>query len=125
MACADATRGEDRRIVAVIGDGAMASGMAFEALNHAGALGRGLLVVLNDNKMSISRSVGAIARYLSKIRSSHPYTDLQQELQDLRSAAIPWAAPLRGLLGTSPRAYRRPSRPAGSSSNWASTTTGP
>jgi 1-deoxy-D-xylulose-5-phosphate synthase len=86
LACADRTRGEDRRIVAVIGDGAMASGMAFEALNHAGGLGCNLLVVLNDNKMSISRSVGAIARYLSKIRSSTPYTDMKQELQDLVGA---------------------------------------
>jgi len=83
MVCADASTGAQRRVVAVIGDGAMASGMAFEALNHAGALGRDLLVVLNDNKMSISRSVGAIARYLSKIRSSKPYTGMRQELQDL------------------------------------------
>jgi 1-deoxy-D-xylulose-5-phosphate synthase len=88
MACADRIAGRDRRIVAVIGDGAMASGMAFEALNHAGGLGCNLLVVLNDNKMSISRSVGAIARYLSKVRSSTHYADLKQELQELL-AAIP------------------------------------
>ena len=83
MACADKARGTRRRIVAVIGDGAMASGMPFEALNHAGELGVDLLVVLNDNNMSISRSVGAIPRYLSKLRASVPYTELKQELHDL------------------------------------------
>jgi 1-deoxy-D-xylulose-5-phosphate synthase len=83
MACAGKTLKDKRRIVAVIGDGAIASGMAFEALNHAGALRQDLLIVLNDNKMSISRTVGAIARYLSKIRSSVPYADLKYEVQDL------------------------------------------
>jgi 1-deoxy-D-xylulose-5-phosphate synthase len=83
MACADKTLGTKRRIVAVIGDGAMASGMAFEALNHAGELRQDLLIVLNDNKMSISHTVGAIARYLSKIRASTPYADIKQEVQDL------------------------------------------
>jgi len=83
MACADRTLGTQRHVVAVIGDGAMASGMAFEALNHAGELGLDLLVVLNDNTMSISRSVGAIARSLSKLRSSTPYTEIKQELHDL------------------------------------------
>ncbi|NLW50386.1 MAG: 1-deoxy-D-xylulose-5-phosphate synthase [Candidatus Brocadiaceae bacterium] len=83
MACADKTLGNDRRTVAVIGDGAMASGMAFEALNHAGETGADLLVVLNDNTMSISRSVGAIARYLSRLRSSAPYKEIKQDVHDL------------------------------------------
>lgn len=88
VACADRTLGRDRRIVAVIGDGAIGSGMAFEALNHAGDLGLDLLVVLNDNKMSISRTVGAVSRHLSKIRSSARYTDIKRELHDL-VAAVP------------------------------------
>ncbi len=83
LAAADKAKGRDRHVVAVIGDGAMASGMAFEALNHAGETGLNLLVILNDNKMSIARSVGAIARYLSKIRSSAPYTDVKKELQSI------------------------------------------
>jgi 1-deoxy-D-xylulose-5-phosphate synthase len=99
MASADATRGEERRIVAVIGDGAIASGMALEALNHAGGLGRDMMVVLNDNKMSISRSVGAVARYLSKIRSSVPYADIKQELQDLLSMVPLVRSGFDGLLG--------------------------
>ncbi|MCK4376353.1 MAG: 1-deoxy-D-xylulose-5-phosphate synthase, partial [Candidatus Brocadiae bacterium] len=65
MACADRTLGTGRRIVAVIGDGAIGSGMAFEALNHAGELDRDLLVVLNDNQMSISPNVGAFSHYLN------------------------------------------------------------
>ncbi len=98
MACADATLGAGRRIVAVIGDGAIASGMAFEALNHAGEVGRDLLVVLNDNKMSISRSVGAIARYLSKVRASVPYGDLKQEVHDLLAVVPRVGSTVDGLV---------------------------
>ena len=99
MACADKTLGAERRIVAVIGDGAIASGMALEALNHTGALGRDLLVVLNDNKMSISRSVGGVARYLSKIRASVPYGDIKQEAQDLLAMLPGLGQKFEGLLG--------------------------
>ncbi|KQW29802.1 1-deoxy-D-xylulose-5-phosphate synthase [Rhizobium sp. Root274] len=60
--------GEEGHVVCVIGDGAMSAGMAFEALNNAGCLGRRLIVILNDNDMSISPSTGALARHLSNIR---------------------------------------------------------
>src|ERR1700722_7991519 len=63
MAVAAAQRGEDRKVVAIIGDGALTAGMAFEALNHAGALPADLLIVLNDNDMSISENVGALSNY--------------------------------------------------------------
>jgi 1-deoxy-D-xylulose-5-phosphate synthase len=69
MAIAAAHRGEDRRAIAVIGDGAISGGMAFEALNHAGALPANLLVVLNDNEMSISEGVGALSRYFARVLS--------------------------------------------------------
>ncbi|MHC4479808.1 MAG: 1-deoxy-D-xylulose-5-phosphate synthase, partial [Planctomycetota bacterium] len=98
LACADEVLGMRRRVVAVIGDGAMASGMAFEALNHAGELGRDLLVVLNDNKMSISRSVGAIARYLSKVRASAPYADIKHEVQDILTMVPMVGSRFEGLL---------------------------
>ncbi|MCB0338824.1 MAG: 1-deoxy-D-xylulose-5-phosphate synthase, partial [Bdellovibrionales bacterium] len=62
--------GSGRKAVAIIGDGSMTAGMAFEALNHAGALGRNLIVVLNDNEMSISPNVGAISRLFSKTVTS-------------------------------------------------------
>ncbi|MDW8259284.1 MAG: 1-deoxy-D-xylulose-5-phosphate synthase N-terminal domain-containing protein, partial [Gammaproteobacteria bacterium] len=63
MAVAAQRAGIDRRVVAVIGDGAMTAGMAFEALNHAGCLTANLLVVLNDNDMSISENVGALSNF--------------------------------------------------------------
>jgi 1-deoxy-D-xylulose-5-phosphate synthase len=73
MAVAAKTKGEKRRAVAVIGDGAMSAGMAFEALNNAGAMDVDLLVVLNDNEMSISRPVGALTNYLAKLLSGRMY----------------------------------------------------
>ncbi|MGH8190980.1 MAG: 1-deoxy-D-xylulose-5-phosphate synthase [Rhodanobacteraceae bacterium] len=68
MAIALRRRGDDRRVVAVIGDGALTGGMAYEALNHAGGLGADLLVVLNDNGMSISENVGGLDRTLGRLR---------------------------------------------------------
>ncbi len=77
MAIAAAQQGSSRRAVAVIGDGAMSSGMAFEALNHAGSLPHDLLVVLNDNDMSISENVGALSNYLARVISGRLYTQLR------------------------------------------------
>ncbi len=73
MAVASRARGENRRVVAVIGDGAMSAGMAFEALNNAGVIDTDLLVVLNDNEMSISPAVGALNRYLAHLVSGRLY----------------------------------------------------
>ncbi|MDA8454650.1 1-deoxy-D-xylulose-5-phosphate synthase [Acidovorax sp. GBBC 3334] len=73
MALAARQRGEDRHAVAIIGDGAMTAGMAFEALNNAGVADANLLVVLNDNDMSISPPVGALNRYLAQLMSGHFY----------------------------------------------------
>ncbi|CAK0770348.1 1-deoxy-D-xylulose-5-phosphate synthase [Gammaproteobacteria bacterium] len=67
----------DRKVVAIIGDGAMTAGMAFEALNHGGGLKTNLLVVLNDNKMSISPNVGALANYLARILSGKFYSSVR------------------------------------------------
>src|SRR5581483_5225565 len=78
MAVAAARLGEQRRTVAVIGDGAMTAGMAFEALNHAGSLPVDLLVVLNDNDMSISENVGALSNYLARVISSPLYAQLRE-----------------------------------------------
>jgi len=73
MAVARDLAGEDYQVVAVIGDGAMTGGMAFEALNQAGNLAKRLTVVLNDNAMAISPSVGALARYFNRIRLDQRY----------------------------------------------------
>ncbi len=69
---------QGRKVVAVIGDGAITAGMAFEALNHAGALHNDMLVVLNDNEMSISENVGALNNHLAKILSGDLYTQLRE-----------------------------------------------
>ncbi|MBM3467911.1 MAG: 1-deoxy-D-xylulose-5-phosphate synthase [Alphaproteobacteria bacterium] len=71
-------KGEDHNIIAVIGDGAMSAGMAYEALNNAGAMASRLIVILNDNDMSIAPPVGAMSGYLSRLLSSRSYHSLRQ-----------------------------------------------
>ncbi|MEZ4772117.1 MAG: 1-deoxy-D-xylulose-5-phosphate synthase [Bacteroidia bacterium] len=83
MAVAKTYKKEDRNIVAVIGDGAMTGGMAFEALNHGGWEKADMLVVLNDNNMSIDPNVGALKEYLTDITASHTYNKLRDELWKL------------------------------------------
>ncbi len=78
MAIAAERAGSDRKVVAVIGDGAMTAGMAFEALNHAGHLKNDLLVVLNDNEMSISPNVGALSAHLTKLLSSRFFSTVRE-----------------------------------------------
>lgn len=78
MAIAAAINGDIKRTVAIIGDGGITGGMAFEALNHAGALDANLLVILNDNDMSISPNVGAMKNYLAKILSGKVYTTVKE-----------------------------------------------
>ena len=78
MAVAADQLGLDRRVVAVIGDGAMTAGMAFEALNHAGSLPNNLLVILNDNDMSISENVGALSNHFARVLSGRVYAHLRE-----------------------------------------------
>jgi 1-deoxy-D-xylulose-5-phosphate synthase len=78
MALAASRQGAKRRVVAVIGDGAMSAGMAFEALNHAGSLDVDMLVVLNDNDMSISENVGAFSNYFARVLSGKLYATLRE-----------------------------------------------
>jgi 1-deoxy-D-xylulose-5-phosphate synthase len=78
MALGAARTGAERRVVAVIGDGAMSAGQAFEALNHAGALDVNMLVILNDNDMSISENVGAMSNYFARVLSGKTYAALRQ-----------------------------------------------
>jgi len=76
-------KGEKFKVIAVIGDGALTGGMAYEALNHAGHIKADLLVVLNDNKMSIASNVGGIAEYLGRLRSDPQYFRLKKKLEHL------------------------------------------
>ncbi len=78
MAIAARLQGSDRKSIAVIGDGALTAGMAFEALNHAPEVEADMLVILNDNDMSISRNVGGLSNYLAKILSSRTYTSMRE-----------------------------------------------
>eukprot|EP00752_Nemacystus_decipiens_P018853 g16909.t1 len=89
MALAARQRGEQRKHVAVIGDGAMTAGMAFEALNHAAHSGADMLVVLNDNQMSISKNVGGLSTYFSKIWASRLYNSIRREGQKVLSHVPP------------------------------------
>lgn len=75
--------GEDHRVVAIIGDGSMTAGMAFEALNNAGDLNTNITVILNDNKWSIAPNVGFIPRYLNKIISAPLYNKFREDVQQL------------------------------------------
>jgi len=77
MAIAANAQGIDRRTVAIIGDGGMTAGMAYEALNHGGSIDTDLLVVLNDNEMSISPNVGAMSKYLTRIWSGKIYSNMR------------------------------------------------
>lgn len=79
MALAAKAQGDKRHVCAIIGDGALTAGMAFEALAHAGHVDANLLVVLNDNEMSISENVGGMATYLARVLSSKPYLKIREE----------------------------------------------
>lgn len=74
---------EDYNVISVIGDGAMTAGMAYEALNHAGHLGTKMIVILNDNEMSISKNVGGLSRYLNKIRTAKTYSKVKDDIETL------------------------------------------
>jgi 1-deoxy-D-xylulose-5-phosphate synthase len=89
MAVASRLAGVKRRVVAVIGDGAMSAGMAFEALNNAGASDSDLLVILNDNKMSISPPVGALNRYLARLMSGRLYATARRAAKKVLSIVPP------------------------------------
>ena len=83
MAAGAQLRGESRRCIAVIGDGAMTAGMAYEAMNNAGAMELPLVVVLNDNDMSIAPNVGAMSNYLARLISSRSYRSLRQVAKEV------------------------------------------
>jgi 1-deoxy-D-xylulose-5-phosphate synthase len=83
MACARDLAGEDYHVLAVIGDGALTGGMAFEGLNQAGHLKKNLIVILNENKMSISRNVGALSQYLTRLISAPVYRRFEADVWEL------------------------------------------
>jgi 1-deoxy-D-xylulose-5-phosphate synthase len=118
MAMAAKAKGEDRRAVAIIGDGAMTAGMAFEALNNAGVADGKLLVILNDNDMSISPPVGALNRYLAQLMSGQFYAAAKHVGKQARRRCSSWPS----ASSSRPRAWW--CRPRCSRSS-ASTTSAP
>jgi 1-deoxy-D-xylulose-5-phosphate synthase len=105
MAIAAKVKKESRRVVAIIGDGAMSAGMAFEALNNAGAADANMLVILNDNEMSISEPVGALNRYLSRLLVSKTYGAVRNAGKSVLSAIPPvarfarrWEEHMKGMV---------------------------
>ncbi len=99
MATADRVQGRTGRCtVADIGDGSWPAGMAMEAINHAGDSGTGLVVVLNDNRMSISKSVGGLSNYLSRIRSSAVYNQTRNELKQLVESIPVFGQPIESIF---------------------------
>ncbi|MEE8307765.1 MAG: 1-deoxy-D-xylulose-5-phosphate synthase, partial [Gammaproteobacteria bacterium] len=83
MAVARDLRGDDNHVISVIGDGAMSAGMAYEAMNNAGSMDKRLIVILNDNDMSIAPPVGAMSAYLARLLSSKRYLNLREALKQL------------------------------------------
>jgi len=96
MACARDLSGEKFRVAAIIGDGSLTGGLAFEGLNHAGQLKKNMLVVLNDNRMAISKRVGALGQYLTRITTAPAYTNFEKNVWD--------------FLGTLPSDMGQPTR---------------
>jgi len=85
MAVASEMQGVARNVIAVIGDGAMSAGMAYEAMNNAGTMNNRLIVILNDNDMSISQPVGAMSSYLSRLITSQPYHSIRDLMREVAS----------------------------------------
>ena len=83
LACARDQKGQNFNVIAVVGDGALTGGLAFEGLNNAGAQKRNLLVILNDNRMSISKNVGGMSRYLTDLLTDEKYNKLKAEVWEL------------------------------------------
>ena len=105
MAVAAARTGAERKVVAIIGDGALSAGMAYEALNNAGDTHADLLVVLNDNDMSISRNVGAMSNYLARILSGKVFTSVREGSKTVLSTVPPvrefvkrWEEHVKGMI---------------------------
>lgn len=112
MAMAAKYKGENRKSVAIIGDGSMTAGMAFEALNHAGVADSDVLIILNDNCMSIDQNVGALKEYLTDISTSPTYNKFRDEIWELmgklpigkqftREVASKWEASVKGMVSKS------------------------
>ena len=106
MACAKKIRGEPGVVAAVIGDGAFTGGMVYEGMNNIGHLDN-LIVILNDNKMSISKNVGALARYLTHLRTTNAYFDAKDNVRTFLDSVPVIGTPMKKTLGRGKTMLRR------------------
>ena len=97
MALAREAKTEDHAIVAVVGDGSIPKGMSFEALNHIGSTKQKLIVILNDNNMSISQNVGALLHSIARLRNSQSYVNAKQEVKGILNQNFVGSAVLKGM----------------------------
>ena len=106
FAAAEKLKGSDVRAVSITGDGALTGGMAFEALNHAGSARLPVIVLLNDNGMSISKNVGGLSKRLKKIRNTHRYYRLKNEVKSVLDKTPVIGGPLKKMFKTLKRIAR-------------------
>ncbi len=112
MAAARTKLGKDYDVIGIIGDGSMTGGMAYEALNNAGEIDEKVVFILNDNKMSISKNVGAISKYLNRILVNPTYNKVKDELWDL-AGKLPQGKHIQKLMARADRGIRRMIVPGG------------
>ncbi len=106
MAVARDAVGDDYKVVAIIGDGSMTGGMAWEAINNAGALKRDIIILLNDNRMSISPNVGALSSYFNELITSDYYNKLKDDVWDLLGKIKPVGGRMRDAIGQVDKAVK-------------------
>lgn len=99
IACAESAKNSDAYTIAVIGDGALSGGLAFEGMNNAGRSGKNLIVILNDNKMSISQNVGSMARYLTRLRIRPSYLEAKTKVHGFEKVPVIGRPVTQGMKG--------------------------
>ncbi|MFA5658130.1 MAG: 1-deoxy-D-xylulose-5-phosphate synthase [Oscillospiraceae bacterium] len=99
-------KGDTHHAVAVIGDGALTGGLAYEGLNNAGKSDTNIIIVLNDNEMSISKSVGALAKYLSKLRTKQSYKDTKTAVEKILDKTPVLGQPVKRVIKSSKKALK-------------------
>lgn len=103
---------ENHSVVAVVGDGAIPNGMSFEALNHIGEIKSNLIVILNDNNMSISQNVGALSHTIARLRNSKPYVSVKHDMKEVLNKNIIGSTVLKGMRAVKDSIKRTVVRPS-------------
>ena len=112
MAVARDYQKKEHSIVAVVGDGSIPNGMSFEALNHIGELKTNLIVILNDNNMSISQNVGALSHTIARLRNSKSYVSVKHDMKEVLNKNVVGATVLKGMRAVKDSIKRTVVRPS-------------